>query len=138
MSGAERPDDLGPFDIPGDDPHIGPGHLPGPDVGGSVTIDSDGHVTSVTATVPGTAEGSQDLQYQPPSDGNPPAGDAGWMPPQPDAQQQPPDIFQLPPPEGSHWDPITHIPVYDPMIPSAGPEQEPGDYPDPDPNTSPA
>lgn len=123
-----------------DDPSIGPYHLPGADVGASITFDSSGHPTQLGFDVPGAAEGSDqatiDLSHHQPD----PPVDPGWMP---NLHPDPPlDIMQLPPPEGFHWDPITHIPVpnavHDGGMPSWGDATAPaepdqsgyGDYPE--------
>ncbi len=81
-------------DFSRDDPHVGPAHLPGADAGASVTIDDHGHVRGVDVTVPGTAESSDPLHWEP--GGHDPIGrDPGWMPhpADPDASQPPPDIY---------------------------------------------
>ena len=65
-------------DFSRDDPHVGPEHLPGADVGASLTIDDQGHVRAVDVTVP-AGEGSDPLHWEP---GGHDAGstDPGWMP----------------------------------------------------------
>ena len=93
----------------GHDPTTGPYDLPGPDVGVSVTFDSSGHPTQVSVDVPGTAQGSDPATIDLTHDHPAAPADPGWMP---HVDQDPPlDFMHMPPPEGFHWDPITHIAV---------------------------
>lgn len=125
-----------------DDPNVGPAHLPGPDVGASVTIDDEGHVRAVDVDVPGTADGSDPLHWEPGGGSTPPA-DPGWMPNQADPNA-PVDIMTLPPRPGWHFDPITHIEM--PDLPAGGDapagdvpaSDAPGDYPAPSSDEAPA
>ena len=92
------------------DPTTGPYDLPGPDVGASITFDSSGHPTQIGIDVPGTAQGSDQATIDLTGGHHDAAPqDPGWMP---HINQDPPlNIMDLPPPEGFHWDPITHIAV---------------------------
>jgi hypothetical protein len=119
-----------------DDPNIGPDHLPGADVGVSVTFDSSGHPTQVGFDVPGAAEGSDQATIDLGGGHHDAAQDPGWMP---NVNQDPPlNIMDLPAPEGFHWDPITHIAIpnavdapYDDGSGGATDTSGYGDYPDP-------
>ncbi len=95
----------------GDDPQVGPDHLPGADVGASVTFDDQGHLRAIDVQVPGTAEGSDPLHWEPSAPDPSPAG-PGWMPNAPDPNA-PVDIMSLPARPGWHFDPITHIEMPD-------------------------
>jgi hypothetical protein len=127
-------------DFDRDDPHIGPDHLPGPDVGGSLTFDFDGHLQSIDIDVPGTAEGSDPAHIEFGGDPATPPG-IGWMPHVPDANAPVVDPFSLPPRPGWHRDPITGVEFLDQPNPPAeagggsGPgDLGPGDYPGPNPD----
>ena len=127
-------------DFDRDDPHVGPDHLPGPDVGGSLTFDFDGHLRSVDIDVPGTAEGSDPAHIE--FGGDPAAAPPGigWMPHVPDPNGPVVDPFTLPPRPGWHRDPITGVEFLDQPSPAdagggSGPgDSGPGDYPEPDPD----
>jgi len=109
-----------------------PDHLAPDSTNASITFDDHGHLRGVDADVPGSASGSGSLHWEPGGSGHPAPADPGWMPKPPDTSD-PFDLSKLPPPEGTHWDPITHTPVYD--VPTDLPEEPaPGDYPEPDPN----
>ncbi len=100
------------------DPHVGPGDLPGPDVGASVTFDSDGHLRAIDVDVPGAAEGSDPLHWEPGGGSSPAPADPGWMP-NAQGNDQPVGIMSLPPRPGWHFDPVTHIEM--PDIPGVDP-----------------
>ncbi|HEY3717321.1 MAG TPA: hypothetical protein VGL39_22585 [Jatrophihabitantaceae bacterium] len=103
------------------------------DVSGSVTFDSDGHLRGADFYPPGRADGSDPLHWEPGQPNASPA-DPGWMPNQ--NQSQPPmNLNDLPPPDGFHWDPVTHVPVWNGAGDAAPEEPGPGDYPEPDPDT---
>jgi hypothetical protein len=127
-------------DFSRDDPHIGPAHLPGPDVGATFTFDFDGNLRSVDVDVPGTAEGSDPAHVEFGGDSATPPG-VGWMPNVPDPNAPVVDGLTLPPPEGWHRDPITgvlspdlHIPPADADGGSGSGDLGPGDFPAPDPD----
>lgn len=123
-------------DFSRDDPSIGPDHLPGPDVGASLTFDFDGHLRSLDIDVPGTAEGSDPahIDFGGGDPATPPG--IGWMPHVADPNAPSLDPFSLPPPPGWHRDPITGVELLD-MPPAAAPssgDMGPGDFPTPDPD----
>jgi hypothetical protein len=92
-----------------EDPTIGPYHPPGADVGVSVTFDSSGRPTQLGFDVPGTAQGSDQATIDLGGGHHEAPADPGWMP---NLNPDPPlSIMDLPPPEGFHWDPITHIAI---------------------------
>jgi len=110
-----------------------------PDAGGSVTIDSSGHVRQVDINVhvPGTAGGSDPAHYKIGGDDpSHPAKHPGWTPtptyPSP-AEENP-----LPVPTGWHRDPKTGFDLPGPASAyegaadqggaDPGPHSEPGDY----------
>jgi hypothetical protein len=113
-------DDSNPFDDPFDDPHVGPGHLPGPDFGGSITFDDAGHLRQLGVTIPGTAEGSDQLKYDfDHHDDTLPGPMPGSLGPDP-----------LQPPSGlPSDDPLWMVPA-----PGDGDPDQPGDYPEPEPD----
>ena len=130
-------------DFSRDDPNVGPDHLPGPDFGGSITFDSDGHVRSVDIDVPGTAEGSDPahIDFGGGDPSSPPG--VGWMPHVSDPNSPNFDPLSVPPPPGWHRDPITGVEYPDLNLPPAGDgggsdagSMGPGDFPTPDPDES--
>lgn len=121
-------DNANPFDVPRDDPHVGPDHLSGPTFGGSLTFDDSGHLRQAGVTVPGAGEGSQQATVDFGQDGHDGGmSDPGWMPQiSPDAGDGLPEYFLqhpngLLPGDDAPW-------IFDP---GAGPDEQPGDYPDP-------
>ena len=127
-------------DFDRDDPHVGPDHLPGPDVGATFTFDFDGHLRSVDVDVPGTAEGSDPAHIELGGDAATPPG-IGWMPTVPDPTAPVVDGLTLPPPPGWHRDPITGVEFLDLPNPPPDPgpglgsgDLGPGDFPAPDPD----
>jgi hypothetical protein len=125
------------------DPSAGPYDLPGPDVGASVTFDSSGHPTQIGIDVPGTAQGSDQATIDLGGHHDAAPQDPGWMP---HISQDPPLTFMdMPPPEGFHWDPITHVAVpnlYQDMSFGGDASQHDtsgyGDYPEPSGDDAPA
>jgi len=128
-------------DFDRDDPTIGPDHLPGPDVGASLTFDFDGNLRSIDVDVPGTAEGSDPAHIDLGGEATSPR-DPGWMPSVADPSGPIVDPFSLPPPPGWHRDPVTGVELLDlPDLPpdagggsGPGPDLGPGDFPDPNPD----
>ena len=126
-------------DFDRDDPHVGPDHLPGPDVGATFTFDFDGHPQSVDVDVPGTAEGSDPAHIDFGGGDRTTPPDPGWMPTIPDPGAATFDPLSVPPPPGWHRDPITGVEFLDQPAPppdawAAPADQGPGDFPLPDPD----
>ena len=115
-----------------------------PDVGGSITIDSDGHVRKieVDVKVPGTSGGSDPGHVEwKPDDPSHPDHKQPWVPDMRDPNE--PVYNPLPVPPGWVRDPATGLdhPDFSGQHTSEGvqgidevPMSEPGDYPEPDPD----
>jgi hypothetical protein len=113
------------------EPHKPDDLLGDSDFGASATFDTDGHLRGVDAYPPGRADGSDPLHWEPKDHDAAPAG-PGWLPNQ---QPHQPDVIlnDLPPPDGFHWDPVTHVPVSNAVDqPPAEADYGPGDYVEPD------
>jgi hypothetical protein len=115
-------------DIPGSRPDMAQ-----PDVGGSITFDSEGNVRGVGVDVPIPGLGGAHLEWSP-DDHDPAPTGPGWMPNFSDPNE--PAYNPLPPHPGWHRDPVTGIEYPDLNVPAAGSDSfsEPGDYPLPDPD----
>ena len=114
-----------------------------PDVGGSVTIDSDGNVRKVEVDVhvPGTSGGSDPAHWEHSDDPSHPDHKQPWVPDMRDPNE--PVYNPLPVQPGWVRDPRTGLdhPDFSGQHPSEGvqgvdevPMSEPGDYPEPDPD----
>ncbi len=125
-------------DVPGSDVHGSE-----PDVGGSITVDSDGHVRKIEVDVhvPGTADGSKPAHWEHTDDPSHPDHKQPWVPDLRDPDE--PVYNPLPVPPGWVRDPATGVDHPDfsgqhpaDEAPSGGdvPMSEPGDYPTPDPD----
>jgi hypothetical protein len=123
-------------DVPGSDVHGSE-----PDVGGSITIDSDGHVRKIEVDVhvPGTADGSKPAHWEHTDDPSHPDNKQPWVPDLHDPDE--PVYNPLPVPPGWVRDPATGVdhPDFSGQHPGDGapgggdvPMSEPGDYPTPD------
>ena len=117
--------------------HIDPKDVPGsnvsgsnPDVGGSVTIDSEGHVRKIEVDVhvPGTAGGSKPGHVEHDFGGHDPASPKpGWTP---HLDTGEPPYNPLPVQPGWVRDPATGLdhPDFGGGTPASGTQSEPGDY----------
>jgi hypothetical protein len=114
-----------------------------PDVGGSVTIDSDGHVRKVEVDVhvPGTSGGSDPAHWEHSDDPSHPDHKQPWVPDMRDPNE--PVYNPLPVQPGWVRDPKTGLdhPDFSDQHQNEGvqgvdevPMSEPGDYPEPDPD----
>jgi hypothetical protein len=107
-----------------------------PDVGGSVTIDSSGHLRKIEVDVhvPGTSGGDPAHYEWGDKDPSKPK-DLGWTPDIQDTSDPPYDPIPVRP--GWHRDPKTGLdsPDFDPtQVGEPGDHSEPGDYPLPNPD----
>jgi len=124
---------MGDDDIPGSRPDMAQ-----PDIGGSVTIDSSGHLRSIDINVPGTADGSDPAHIDFGGGSHSDPAGPGWMPNFSDPNE--PQYNPLPVRPGWHRDPVTGIDSPDLNLPASSdaPASEPGDYPTPSSDEMPA